>query len=1051
MVEYEHGGQAAVVDANEVALHFCLDNSGSMGQDAERAKNAFSALVSLANSKCSFTSFDNEARTHSERINTPQDMKAIKLGKMGQTNISAGLGETTNTIMAMHAREPGVHRFLVFLSDGMHSVGPALESTLPAITTKIAQTTDPLNLSVVVIGVTAGSSTRLGMLAKGALETVPIADMPPIFFCSSAAEMQAVIETLGDKLSKSISSGASSSIRCEDAEIVTDMSAQPTNEANLFISNGTTFFLKGKTPSIIIIDGVKVQVSVQEWDEETAANAVLALVDRVREHKVAAKPGVEEELSRINQLLTMMEEIVEKKQRQQQEDCVNCDTDLARMKPAERVRRIKNASKKLKTAEFGINTARNALLDVQAYTSSSSSDQAAFLNGSKSRYARKALGRAAKAPGRAAGSLMDAMLADTIKRGGAMPQAIRNDFGLQLSRAIDNGKADELLKIAKRVGADRARAAGANEDQWSTHAEKYMQHSIALSLGQTIHGLNLAEMDDFYDTTLREVMSEVGNFDVSYLSQGRSYDHFAEWMDASEIDAQTEYELLCGIGSLFYPILVKRSDATQVDPWKMEVVDVLPSRVDSPSLSCAMQCNQLVLSPEGHPLGDVLPLIDPMFPNASQLVWGSKITEVLVAIALCRDLHMAQGPSQRVALCGHALFAVLRKEERGEAQVLIALRIIYSMRKHFGAAIEDGSSTSAYSQLQQLHGKMIEGEPLTEAEDEKGLTVKHPVQLLLAMCIIDTTDKVTFNAEGLLNLCNEAIARLMRPLIKAEVPSKKQTTPDDVKRAAFAMLRKMLTIDARSVPDPTPVGKSDPERADVRNGMSSHYQLSADNDAIRPLELVRRTLPEILRCAQFALRLQTYVTKVNGWEAVMSLIEKNDADLLAHLRASNEGRPSVAAMLELKGVCQDQVQVTMAAQALIHNTSKDRRTVVESDVRDEATLRELAKDSRMDVYDASMREKKALYDEMANDIEYQNMIELKLDSDVKAFVEMLGKHAHEHQKPVFWALAKVAAHNPDTHEKLFLKSCNSEFRYVWEHPTKRFQTKLGFCAAAQKV
>ena len=996
------------VVSKRVAFHFCLDNSGSMGQNTSRARTCFSKLLDLATEPSSLTVFANEASTLGDSLTTPAQMCALSLPRQGQTNISGGLETTVRTLLARDKMHGSVHNVVVLLSDGHHNVGPTVESTLPKLAQLVGEAGRAVELSVVVIGVSAASNTRLGMLAKAQLETVAIDALKPIYFCSSAGEMEAVLAELSDALRTTIGAGSAVRLACDDARFVTDIGAAPRHEADVFIERDAVLLLEGDMPRTLTVDGVPVPVRVGEWDSERAVHAVLALVDRARMHKVAGQAGVAQELSALDALVAM----IEQQQRSVQESADDASSSLARLTPAERLKLFK----RLRGAAVSVATARNAIRDVEAYRSDDSSAQAAFLNGAQSKYAAKALRRATDRS-------FDDVLADTRKRGAQMRAALRLDLEQQLRRAIDSGKADALLEAAALDGANHARDTGSSETAGAEQARELMRAVI----GAVGRGMcETAELVGFVDGVLPAVLTQVAGGDESYLSLLSQHQHLLEWADAAHVDAATEYELLMSLGMMAHPIGVVRGAATQMDPYAMRVQHVLASRVDSPSLACAMQCETEVLSPEGPAIEDVLLLIDPSWPNASKLVYWSALADTLVSTTLCRDLYMGQGAAQRVALHAHALYSVVGESEGGlsDSAVRIALRIIYSMRQHWGAAMHDGSSSTSVGQIKQMLRQMLNLEPLTEAENDGMVSVKHPVQLLLGMCTLDMTELPALTAPALLILCNEALSRSARRHLRGQTQSNDNQLS---MQAAHATLRTMLSIDDESVPYPTPVDETEPSREAVREAVSWVYELSKQEDAIRPSKFVAGTVQPILRCVHFANSLQAYAKQAGGWECVMSELEANDEPLVAHLSECMLAVPTAAAMLEYEPGRELQVATAMTAQALLHHTSAQRGIhIVASDVRSAETLHGLVLDVRMAVYDERLREKLRQWAAIASDVTYMQARQMGVDE----FVAMIGHHAHGLSKAQFWAVAK-AAREEEARVEPFLLKCNSGFRNFW--------------------
>ena len=128
--------------------------------------------------------------------------------------------------------------------------------------------------------------------------------------------------------------------------------------------------------------------------------------------------------------------------------------------------------------------------------------------------------------------------------------------------------------------------------------------------------------------------------------------------------------------------------------------------------------------------------------------------EVLTSVTLTRDLYMYSGPEMRVALHAHALVSVLTADRSGgrlsSAHLKLALRILYSIRSHWGArACAEGK----YVELLTL---LFDWRALNEAAG-----VASPVQLLLALCAFDWEDVVT---SGVTEKLSVPVTHLVQPV-----------------------------------------------------------------------------------------------------------------------------------------------------------------------------------------------------------------------------------------------------------------------------------------------
>eukprot|EP00980_Cylindrotheca_fusiformis_P015366 scaffold4309_cov116-Cylindrotheca_fusiformis.AAC.1 len=84
--------QASVKQEKDpIAIHYVIDNSGSMGSMTKEVRDIFSEMVdTVATAPCSLTVFHTTAEILSSNITSAEQMKCLKLPPQGMTNIPAG-------------------------------------------------------------------------------------------------------------------------------------------------------------------------------------------------------------------------------------------------------------------------------------------------------------------------------------------------------------------------------------------------------------------------------------------------------------------------------------------------------------------------------------------------------------------------------------------------------------------------------------------------------------------------------------------------------------------------------------------------------------------------------------------------------------------------------------------------------------------------------------------------------------------------------------------------------------------------------------------------
>jgi len=394
----------------------------------------------------------------------------------------------------------------------------------------------------------------------------------------------------------------------------------------------------------------------------------------------------------------------------------------------DRVKQHKESTRTL----IGLKELQNQLAALEAFDSKDSSSQAEFLNGSKSKFAAKALSRNAKRY-IGAGSDVDPMTAlkeEFLTMESKMKLALRSDMCKRVALATrDTSTLESLNTISSSSSLSSSSSTLfpiiANDENkqklydifMNVEGSKKISKSklIARELigkelilkNMTTHSIdflllniekvmkeNDMKKDDVYDENKDELKSEeiskeiihildktnqiddcvdeylathnksnvsTGNKDrSSYLSLLTQREQLSEWAECASECSTTctggAYEALMFLGSLAYPIDMKRRAATQCDPYAMQITRVRTSLIDTASLCMALKSNHELVPPEGGMvLSDALVLIDCDCPQASKLAYRSKLLgEIYTSVVLCRDLNMFTGTSQRIALHAHS-------------------------------------------------------------------------------------------------------------------------------------------------------------------------------------------------------------------------------------------------------------------------------------------------------------------------------------------------------------------------------------------------------------
>lgn len=1097
-------------------FHFVLDNSGSMGRNTHHAKECFAELVALANAPCSLVAFESKAVSLGESFRTVDQMRAAPLPRQGGTNITAGLENAVEIIQRCEREHEGkerTHHILVLLSDGQHTVGTRPEQRLPGLGVELHAALPELRLSVVVVGVTGNSNTSMGMLLKQTLETVALPSLEPIYFANTPALMDEALRnmhegfaTLRGSLVNVAAPGGCRFVRAVGEEGVSslDVLAEAHERALLCLGEAP--------PGELLVDGVLVPCAppspdAADFDTELAASALQGLVDAVRVRRVAiGAEGVRPALQQLRSWAASLEERAAK----QRAACGAATLHLAKATPGARLAQ----HKAMKRATLGARELLNQLADIDAHSANDSASQAAFLTGAGSKFAGKALRRAAahsSAVGHEAGPIdaelrFKELVADLRRLGPKMRAALREDFC---------GKLASLPEVA---------LARLRERLMATLPGSVSRSAIGALCSGSVAVASLAddkELAELLDSGLavEHLLAVTGGMRQSFVSLQTAWEQLKEWRDLSPellASCRTEYHLLMCLGTLGYPIDVQRRAATQMDPFAMDVTRIRASLADTASMSAALQSEQAVYPPEGGTaIEDLLVLVDPDVPRASRLAASSMLLrEAYSSVVLCRDLHMYTGSKMRLALHAHAFLsavrdvreapaeAVSRKDleaqlrrqylgrayqcaqcsfgpidhfacgdleahhgedvggavinnacprckwfseslrdwpkwdgtvppEAGEAAAVregqgaaacmitaasaeIALRICYSARAIWKIGQDDEAET--------LCAKLANWETLTTADG-----VDHPVQLLLALAVLDEVPEEALGQVPTSALLNEVCARCARD----ELRKAAGTDEGEVAAAARRRVSAFLGVTAASSPTAAPLEESEPQRDAVREACCADYTL--DPGAFDFKAWVKDVLTPWTPALIFVLRLRAALsTRQGGWlqlERDMEASPEAYADVVKALQKSPGSRENLRTFLGVERACDaPHVLATVAAQAFMHNSSQLRRTVAAGgtlkeplgDVRDTTTLRMLCVDLRMMTYEERVAAKMREWGRLGASLTCQRARAADLDQ----YASMCGRHVHGLDGPTFWGLWRAAKGEK---AKEFLRSANQGF------------------------
>jgi hypothetical protein len=707
----------------KVALHYVVDNSGSMGTMTKEVQDIFSEMVdSVATAPCSMTVFDTSATVLSSNVTTGEQMRNLVLPRQGMTNIPAGIEKALRVILGQEEKSKlsigrgaelntnKIHHVLILLSDGEHNQGerprtafPKLRKTLP----------EDVNLSVVVAGYSRHSDTCMGMLLKKSIETMSFdaESIQTIYFARTRQEIRKTLASLEDGLNCAFG-GSFHQIEAEDNILVENFQIGAEAKIGVHAAAGvdaiSLLCCADSPPEMISLDGEVIQVSIEEDASVLQLSELIQkLIDKAKVHIVAANNSVEIAKECAQKLDVLMKSL-------EAQGVQKVDLRLGSVSSKDRI----NQYRHIRAVCHKAKELRNQILDMANFSSRGSEGTADFLNGRNMKFANKALRRAAKT---------DLVVDPKAQRRAMLKELTSTEFqkSLEMAMSLDvlnnlfHLSSDQFTSILKPI-VQRSHTNGTpcKIDQLHEIRQKLKHHTevsedVFESLSSSAKGLITTGMlAEYLNTAFHGNRS-------SYMSLSSPWQHIDEWKQFKGQAFDSTWEMLMYAGLNGYPIVLERSAACQMNPFLIQVKNVRPSLADTASICCANQAEVPVYGPEGgEPVQDMLVLIDPSMPRSSKMIYrhellGEKYTSAVVA----RDLHMYTGIKMRIALHSNSLFhliAVVPEEDTSarEDEVVANLR-----RTFMGRAFMCGScgfgpvDHFACSDLMHHHGEHSAGAP----------------------------------------------------------------------------------------------------------------------------------------------------------------------------------------------------------------------------------------------------------------------------------------------------------------------------------------------------
>lgn len=977
-----------------IRFSFVVDNSFSMGRNTQNAVNHLAPLLDLPNvGRSSLVVFHEAPRTLSTSLTSSAQMRAVRLPQQGRTNITAAVATAVENVIA--ADDGAAHQFIILLTDGAHNEGPPLTAgVIEGLKGRLVRCRPDMQVSVVVIGVTAASETRLGMDVK-LLEMNTENPFELIYFAATLPEMVETIQELTEQV-REMSGHATVCISGGDRPCIRDAAVGPAPSVTASAAPGaavSVMFEGRHPPAEVWVDGRLWALEAAPADADGTLELLTGMLRSLRPARVrdgeTAGPVLLGQAERLKMFLVMYERLVAARGA----GPATGGGDSLRSAVA----RLRTLRKATRGATLGAAGLVNDLQKLLAFNSTVSSDQAAFLTGGTRSGAATARDRAAK---RGDGDSTVAVRADLARLRKELPELLRQDTVATLCRMPENKRRELSLSPATRGLLNFVLEVGPAMPVGDTYLDAPLRAVLDVELPAALDALCDPVRSWLSMQTYREHLQE-----------------FVDGLDENTVGSAELYSLLCLLGVPGHQVVVVRSDATQNNPYQMTVPEIRVSVVDTASVLTALRSDTRIAPPEGgKDVRDVLPLIDPAFPRASRRILRSPLFDALHSVIFCEDLDMFLGNEQRMALHAHGLVAAAA--DCTEAAMVLALKIAYSARMHLGASADDPSGRYAV-----LVARLLAGEPLTEAAG-----VDHVYQLVLAMTMLDYPGELSDAA--LANLYSEAMSRAAREELRGELHG----VSDIMREEGHRRVAALLGVAPDNSPCPTSFDEDEPEASVVEEGCSDAVTLCGA-EAEAAVAIVEGRLKALRQVVVFCKKLHRYAVSRGGMQVVCSDMEDGKTVGIARFLMAGQEDVSVVNPVEL--YCQAFLFHTSATRTAVAQAAVEQTAVPALSVLPAARLlfglslaapdlSVLARWLRVTyIYMPLRQTKMKAWSAAAGDV---LMRKARGSTPAQWKVLIAGNgHVHERVHAEFWALAAYAKRKGGEHERIFLAACNVSF------------------------
>jgi hypothetical protein len=393
-------------------------------------------------------------------------------------------------------------------------------------------------------------------------------------------------------------------------------------------------------------------------------------------------------------------------------------------------------------------------------------------------------------------------------------------------------------------------------------------------------------------------------------------------------------KLLYAWGTTGLGIRVRRSEASNINPWMIGVEYVSTDYFDTPSIMCALdsKLENNLIDLHRQVCSDVLTLVDPEIPLPASLWIKTKLHQIYTSVVCTRNLELFTA-GQSIALNSAALVQAIHQLRHKSFRTLRHMESIFHIAHNVWRQCQAGKDYWPAVAAKFLQAKPAE--KMTEAEDDDISNVSKLIVALLTQngtTLLMTTDN-NQRAEVCRAIVSESVSRLARQRARYLMGANTDLHTVMVNQTGF---------DSKSLPEPTIDDLTVMRSADemVAKGCTiDEKKILVAADAVYALETAGIVGPEVVMdCLWFAKEFHQCLLEekltTNDWYAKV-LPSKESSELQKRVctriqaqfdeRYKQDVKTAWPMFLKHHRLSED-LQIGLALQGLRYHTSATRRS-----------------------------------------------------------------------------------------------------------------------------